>query len=158
MSEDLRNILLKGDEREKPTALGNRVTIKLTGEETGGAYSMVTYTAHPGFAGPPPHRHDFDELFYVLEGQLDFQLGTETVRAGRGELVFAPRGAVHTFANPGAEPVSFLIVFSPPGFEGFFAELADRLRETDGTPDMGVMTELNQKYGVETVQPLDRQR
>jgi mannose-6-phosphate isomerase-like protein (cupin superfamily) len=70
------------------------------------------------------HHHDFDELFYVLDGELTFQLGTELVTRRAGELAFARRGAHHTFANLSGAPGRQLIVCTPAGFERYFARMA----------------------------------
>jgi mannose-6-phosphate isomerase-like protein (cupin superfamily) len=78
----------------------------------------------PRMTGPPLHRHGFDELFCVLDGELTFQLGDERVTRRAGELAFAPRGAAHTFANLAAAPARTLIVCTPAGFERYFARMA----------------------------------
>ena len=61
--------------------------------------SVMDNTVGAGFSGPPLHHHDFDETFYVLEGELTFQLEDEVFTRTRGELAFAPRNVPHTFAN-----------------------------------------------------------
>ena len=76
--------------------------------------------------GPRLHHHDFDEAFYVLEGELTFQLGEELATAGPGSLTFAPRGSVHTFANLTDRPARYLLVITPGGFERMFARIAAR--------------------------------
>jgi uncharacterized cupin superfamily protein len=73
--------------------------VLLRSEQSGGAVSMIDVVAPAGFPGPPLHVHDFDEAFYVLEGELTFQLEDRLVTAGAGELAFAPRNVPHTFAN-----------------------------------------------------------
>lgn len=78
---------------------------------------------------PPLHRHDFDETFYVLAGQLTFQLGDKRITAGPGDLVFAPRGVAHTYANLSDATAHQLIVCAPAGFERYFARMA---AERDG--------------------------
>jgi Cupin domain len=70
----------------------------------------------------------------VLDGELTFQLRDELVRAGPGELVFAPRGVPHTFANLGDAPARQLIVCTPAGFERYFARIAAE-REGADPPD-----------------------
>ncbi len=79
----------------------------------------------PGrWVGPPLHRHQFDEGFYVLEGELTFQQGEEIDTAGPGELIFAPRGVVHTLANRSSEPARYLLICTPAGFERTLARRA----------------------------------
>jgi quercetin dioxygenase-like cupin family protein len=80
----------------------NAPKVLLRSEQSGGALSVIELT---GSATPPLHRHDFDETFYVLEGELTFQLDEELVTRRAGELAFAPRGVPHTYANlSGATP------------------------------------------------------
>lgn len=95
--------------------------------------SVIETRPGPG-AGPNLHKHDFDESFYVLEGELTFQLRDELVSAGPGDLVFAPRGVPHTFANLSERPAHQLIVCTPAGFERYFARLAAE-REGIDPPD-----------------------
>ena len=98
--------------------------VLLRAEEGAGRVSVVESTMPAGAAGPPLHRHAFDEAFYVLEGELTFQLGDELHRVGPGGLAFAPGGLTHGFANRGRRPARFLIVFTPAGFEREFARRA----------------------------------
>lgn len=98
--------------------MGEPTLIKITGEETGGAYSLAEVFVTP--AGLVPlhvHRRE-DEAFYVLEGRVTFRVGEETYEAGPGSFVFGPRGVPHgyTVNTPTAR---LLMLFSPAGFEGF---------------------------------------
>jgi quercetin dioxygenase-like cupin family protein len=104
--------------------------VHLRGEHSNGELAVIETTPAPG-AGPPLHHHDFDEAFYVLEGRLTFRLGDETVTAGPGELIFAPRGVDHTFANLGDSAARQLIICAPAGFERYFARLAAERQGTD---------------------------
>jgi quercetin dioxygenase-like cupin family protein len=104
-------------------------TVLLRSEETAGVVSMIELSSDAGFAGPPLHRHDFDEAFYVLEGELTFQLGDEVFTRTAGELAFAPRNVAHTYANHSDAPARALLVCTPAGFERYFARMA---AERDG--------------------------
>jgi quercetin dioxygenase-like cupin family protein len=97
--------------------------VLLRSEESGGVVSMVETASPVGFAGPPLHIHDFDEAFYVLEGELTFQLEDRLFTAGPGELAFAPRNVPHTYANRSGAPARVLIVCTPAGFERYFARM-----------------------------------
>jgi quercetin dioxygenase-like cupin family protein len=96
-------------------------TILLRSEESGGHVSIVETAFGPRKQGPFLHTHDFDEAFYLLEGELTFQLGDEVMTVRAGEMAFAPRGVPHTFANRSAAPAKYLIVITPAGFERYFA-------------------------------------
>lgn len=98
--------------------------VLLRSEQSHGEVSIVESVMPAGTKGPPLHTHDFDEAFYVLDGEMLFQLDTEAVTAGEGELAFAPRGVPHTLANHSSAPARFLIVFTPAGFEREFARRA----------------------------------
>ncbi len=91
--------------------------VLLRSEQSRGRVSVIESTMPPGAAGPPLHSHEFDETFYVLEGELTFQLGDELVVAGAGDLAFAPGGIPHTLTNRSSTPASFLIVCTPARFE-----------------------------------------
>ena len=97
--------------------------VLLRSEQTDGQLSVIETAPAPG-VGPPLHYHPFDEAFYVLDGQLTFRLRDEILTAGPGELVFAPRGVPHTFANLSDAPARQLIVCTPAGFERYFARIA----------------------------------
>ena len=61
----------------------------------------------------PPHlHHEDDEAWYVLEGKLVVQVGGDEVEAPAGSGVFVPRGTVHTYWNPGPEPVRYLLIMT----------------------------------------------
>jgi quercetin dioxygenase-like cupin family protein len=104
-----------------------RFEVLVRSELSDGAVGIVAITVGAGWGGPPLHHHDFDEAFYMLEGEMTFQLGDALRTAGPGELVFAPRGSVHTLANRGAAAARYVLVITPAGFERYFARLAAEL-------------------------------
>jgi quercetin dioxygenase-like cupin family protein len=107
--------------------------VLLRSEESDAQVSVIETGPPPG-AGPPLHHHDFDEAFYVLEGELTFQLRDELVTARAGDLVFAPRGVPHTFRNLSDAPARQLIVCTPAGFERYFARMAAERQGVDPPP------------------------
>jgi quercetin dioxygenase-like cupin family protein len=97
---------------------GGLATIKATGKETGGLYSIVE-VLEPQGAQAPLHLHrKEDETFYVLEGEMTFHVGEETIRARPGSFVFGPKDVPHTYTVDSG-PARLLFLLSPPGFEGF---------------------------------------
>jgi mannose-6-phosphate isomerase-like protein (cupin superfamily) len=99
--------------------------VLLRSEESSGHVALCENVAPPRWPGPPLHHHDFDEAFYVLEGELVFQLEDEVVTRRAGELAFAPRNVAHTLANHSDAPARYLLVITPAGFERYFARMAD---------------------------------
>jgi quercetin dioxygenase-like cupin family protein len=99
-------------------------TVLLRSEESDGVVSAIEISSPPGFSGPPLHRHGFDEAFYVLEGELTFQLRDEVFTRKAGELAFAPRDVAHTYANHSDAPARALLVCTPAGFERYFARMS----------------------------------
>jgi mannose-6-phosphate isomerase-like protein (cupin superfamily) len=99
--------------------VGDTYTILLTGNDTNGRFCLIDMLVPPG-GGPPPHRHDFEETFIVLEGELDatFRGNKMVVRAG--DTVNIPSNAPHQFHNSSNKPVRLLCICSPAGLENFF--------------------------------------
>ena len=101
-----------------------RTDVLLRSEETGGHISVTEIEVPAHSAGPPLHMHDFDEAFYMLEGELIFQVDEELVTKAAGELSFAPRNVAHTLANQSETPARYVLVCTPAGFERHWARLA----------------------------------
>ncbi len=129
------------------TVLGEQVQALLRSEHTGGRLAVGIVTTPPG-GGPPVHVHEReDELFHVLEGELEaFSSGTWT-RVPAGGTVFLPRGIPHTFRNASARPCRFLVVLTPGGFERYFADLS--ALDAKGLVTPAVAAQCANEYGVE---------
>ena len=157
MSEGQSRTHTAPGEGESVWVVGDLIEVRLSAEDTGGAYSMIEETSPPG-GGPPPHLHrDEDEAFCVLEGEVEFLLGGGTIAAGAGTCVHVPKGTLHTFKNVGTSPSRVLGVLTPGGFEGFFLEAGEPATEgasaPEGEPDVGRIVEIGQKYGLEIPSP-----
>src|SRR5213078_2882440 len=94
--------------------VGDTYTILLLGNDTNGRYCLIDMHIPPG-GGPPPHRHDFEETFILLEGQMEatFRGTKSTLRAG--ETLNIPANAPHQFHNGSSEAVRMLCICSPAG-------------------------------------------
>jgi quercetin dioxygenase-like cupin family protein len=101
-----------------------RTKVLLRSEETGGHVSMTEIMVPPHNAGPPLHTHNFDEAFYVLEGELIFQIEDRLEAKGAGQLSFAPRNVAHALANHSSAPARYVLVCTPAGFERHWARVA----------------------------------
>ena len=102
--------------------VGDTYTILLTGKDTAGRYCLIDMHIPPG-GGPPPHRHDFEESFIILEGEIEatFRGAKSVVRAG--ETINIPANAPHQFQNKSEQPVRLLCICSPAGQENFFTDV-----------------------------------
>jgi len=141
-------VLAPGAGRSFSVRPGDRMTLKVAAAETGGAFALAEFTAPPGYAGPPPHRHrGTDEAFYVLEGEFALTVEGQTAPAGPGAFVYVPRGVLHTYANPGSVPARLLLVMSPAGFERYFDDLAAAY--ASGDPEPGRLAAVFARHGVE---------
>ncbi len=119
-----------------------RFTLKATGDDTNGAYSLVEASG-PSFATPHVH-HDREEAFYVIEGTVTFLAGAETVSAEAGSYVLVPRETMHAFRCEG--DARLLICHSPGGFERFFREASAQIAA--GTFDLEARNQLAVEVGV----------
>jgi quercetin dioxygenase-like cupin family protein len=141
-------VFLRPGEGESIGGGATRLTLKATGETTGGTLFMSESTVEPGFPGPPPHIHEkLHDMFYVLEGTLTFHLGEETAEATPGTFVCVPPGTVHTFSNQSLAPVRFLNFNTPAGFEHYMRELGAVLA-TGRMPTPEEMGQIASKYDV----------
>lgn len=102
--------------------VGDTYTILVTGQDTAGRFCLIDMHIPPG-GGPPPHRHDFEETFTLLEGELDvvFRGAKQVVRAGT--TINVPANAPHQFHNSSSQPARMLCICSPAGQEQFFLEV-----------------------------------
>jgi quercetin dioxygenase-like cupin family protein len=102
--------------------VGDTYTILVSGADTAGRYTLIDMHVPPG-GGPPPHRHDFEEMFTILDGEIEFAFrGIGTV-ATAGVTINVPANAPHVFRNVSERPARLLCLCSPAGQEEFFKEV-----------------------------------
>lgn len=105
----------------------------------------------PGFPGPVRHRHaHMYDIFYVLDGTLTLTLDGEEKDLTPGSFAMVPPGVVHTFSNPGSEPVRFLNIYHPSGLEQYVKEVARRMME-GRPPSPQEMAAIASQYDFEPV-------
>jgi quercetin dioxygenase-like cupin family protein len=102
--------------------VGDTYTLLLTGKDTAGRLSLIDMHVPPG-GGPPPHRHDFEETFIVLEGELAATFRGKQMTVQAGETIQIPANAPHQFHNSSDKPVRMLCICSPAGQEEMFLEI-----------------------------------
>jgi quercetin dioxygenase-like cupin family protein len=102
--------------------VGDTYTILLSGENTDGRYCLIDMHIPPG-GGPPPHRHDFEESFTLLEGEIEATFRGEKSVVRAGETLSIPSNAPHSFTNASKKTVRLLCLCAPAGQEEFFAQV-----------------------------------
>ncbi len=141
--------------------VGDNYTILLTGADTDGRYALIDMFVPPG-GGPPPHRHDFEEMFHVLEGEFEITFRGETSTIRAGETINVPARAPHYFHNSSDADARVLCMISPPGLEEYFTrwgkELPTRTAPLELTEDevkeaIGKAIELGPQYAIENLPP-----
>jgi mannose-6-phosphate isomerase-like protein (cupin superfamily) len=142
-------------EGESVWLLGDLYTFKAVSEDTDGAFALWE-TVSPPEGGPPPHlHHREDETFYVIEGEMEFLVGDDTVGAVAGSFVHIPKGTMHTFKNVGVAPARFVVTVIPGGFEKFFFEVGEPATDksspplSEGLPDVEKLVATAAKYNCE---------
>lgn len=127
--------------------LTDNITIKLSGKDTGGAFSLIENTNSPG-DGIPTHTHRReDETFFIIEGEVEVQVGDETFIARKGDTAFLPRGIPHAWRIVGERVARMLVTATPAGLDDFFVE-ASQL-PADPSPDYPRFFEIAARYGIE---------
>ena len=128
--------------------LGDNQNIKLTGADTNGQYTLIEQNNEPG-VGIPPHVHENeDEVFQVLSGQVEMNVGDKTTTLQAGDLIFCPKGVPHSWKVVGEEKARAMLSIFPAGLEGMFRELAEL---PAGPPDMEKVTAICGKYNLKFV-------
>jgi quercetin dioxygenase-like cupin family protein len=102
--------------------VGDTYTVTVSGEDTAGRFCVIDMHIPPG-GGPPPHRHDFEETFIVLEGEMEATFRGQKTVVSAGETLHIPANAPHQFHNASPRPAKLICICSPAGQEKFFAEV-----------------------------------
>jgi quercetin dioxygenase-like cupin family protein len=113
--------------------VGDTYTILVSGADTAGRYTLVDMHVPPG-GGPPPHRHDFEEMFTVLDGEIELTFRGVATVARAGETINVPANAPHVFRNASDRAARLLCLCSPAGQEEFFQEVGVPVSHRTETP------------------------
>jgi mannose-6-phosphate isomerase-like protein (cupin superfamily) len=114
---------LRGEEGERLNFGDTTIIIRASAESTAGAFTL--FEEVPPLGDTSRHVHDNeDEMFYVLEGEHDFECGDQSFRLGAGGLVFLPRGIPHAHRRVVPRVGRLLVLTVPGGLDGFFRALA----------------------------------
>jgi quercetin dioxygenase-like cupin family protein len=129
-ADDLARALVLA-QSDSPGALhiglvGDTYTILLGGKDTAGKFCLIDMHVPPA-GGPPPHRHDFEETFVVLEGEIEATFRGVKSTARAGQTLHIPANAPHQFHNASRENARLLCICAPAGQEEFFEQVGVRV-------------------------------
>jgi len=109
-------VTTRAGEGEARWWFGSLAELKLTAEHTGGALSILEITEPPNAAAPLHVHHREDETFWILDGDVTFEVGGTTIEAHAGDVAFGPRGVPHCY-TVGETGCRMLFIMTPGGFE-----------------------------------------
>jgi len=131
--------------------LGSTMTVKADVEETGGAYEMVVCETRRG-ADVMPHRHPWAESYFMLDGELEVQIGGRTHITTTGDFLTIPSRAVQGFRVL-SDTARFLHISIGEGATAAFDDIDAHLPGPAGPEDLPVMLEIAARHGVELLLP-----
>jgi quercetin dioxygenase-like cupin family protein len=113
--------------------VGDTYTITVSGDQTNGRFCVIDMHIPPG-GGPPPHRHDFEETFILLQGEMEVTFRGKKSIARSGDTINVPSNAPHQFHNSSSKNVRLLCICSPAGLDSFFQQLGVPVATRTTTP------------------------
>ncbi|MEX2551748.1 MAG: cupin domain-containing protein [Actinomycetota bacterium] len=134
--------------------MGSLALIKATSRDTDGRYALVEVRENAGEAPPLLVHHNEDETFWVIEGEIEFEVGGQKIEARPGTMLFGPRGVPHRYTVRSG-PARMLFLLTPGGFEELLLETsapALELRipvEGEGMLDLDALPEIARRFGCE---------
>src|SRR4029077_20594695 len=139
-------IVVKPDHGETLNVLGMPLRFLCDGPDTDSAWSLMEEEIGLG-QGPAAHRHDWDEAYYVVSGELDFQIDGKPVRLGAREFAYLPRNTVHAFKGASESPTHVLIFAVPAHSSAFFKDVNREVRTIPD--DLAKVPAIGQRHGIE---------
>lgn len=140
--------IVKSTEGRKLNVMGDNQTIKLSGKDTNGLYTLIEQNNDPGI-GIPPHVHENeDEVFHVLEGLVEMSIGDQKTTLEAGDVIFCPKGIPHSWRVVGEQRSKAMLSIFPAGLEGMFEELSQL---PAGPPDLEKVGQICGMYGLRFV-------
>ena len=136
---------VKAGDRAPLNILGMPLRMLCEASETGGAWSLFEEDVPLGM-GPPPHRHDWDEAYYILRGEVEFEIDGQKVRSAAGDFNYLPRNTVHGFKGASDSPARVLIFAAPAHGSEFFKELNEEIRNLP--EDGSKIPEIGERHGI----------
>lgn len=135
---------------------GALAVIQATAADTGGQLAIIEVTEAPGAEAPLHVHHREDEAFWILEGDVTFEVGDVVIEAHAGDYAFGPRGVPHRY-TVGDAGCRMLFILTPGGFEDLVIAMSEPARSRtlppapDGPPDMERMMAAAKAHGCEVL-------
>jgi len=154
-------ITIDENEGKHFSVVGDTYRIVISAEQTGGAYAVIDMLIPPG-GGPGPHAHkNINEMFYVVDGHIDFKTEASNYTATRGSFVNIPKGGeVHCFKNNSNQTAHLLCTVIPAGLDEFFEEIGTAVEPGTFLPpphwneeELKKIMQLAEKYGQKLYPP-----
>jgi quercetin dioxygenase-like cupin family protein len=146
---NLKPKIVRDNEGQIVNVIGDKQTFKLTGKDTNGLFTLIEEENEPG-TGIPLHVHENeDEVFKVIEGEMELTVGGKTTILKAGDLAFGPRGIPHSWKIIGDSKAKVILSVFPAGIENMFEELGGL---PQGPPDFPKVAEICGRYGIKFIQ------
>lgn len=146
--------LRQPNEGQTVAVVGDVYRFMATGDDTDGKYALFEAVVRPG-GGPPPHIHSREEeSFYVLEGEIMFQVGDERIVAKAGTFANMPVGSLHSFRNDTDKTARMIVSVAPAGLEKMFLEVGQSVAFGQQAPppskaEIDKLLDVAPSYGIE---------
>lgn len=147
---ELEPKIVRADDGKKVNVLGDQQTFKLTGKETDGQFTLIEEVNPPGTMIPLHVHTREDEIFKVLEGELEVTVDGKTTILKAGDLAFAPKNVPHSWKVVGENDCKTILSAFPAGIELMFEEIGGL---PAGPPDFAKVAEICGRYGISFIQP-----
>ncbi|HEY4645483.1 MAG TPA: cupin domain-containing protein [Steroidobacteraceae bacterium] len=144
----MAGVTVKAGEGNTLNVLSMPLRFLCDAKDTEGAWSLMEEEIPVGL-GPPRHRHDWDEAYYVLEGALDFEIDGKPVRLEPGDFAYLPRNTAHAFKGASPSPTRVLIFAAPAHSSAFFEDVNREVRKVPD--DLAKVPEIGQRHGIEFI-------
>jgi len=141
----MKEKIVRQSEGKQLNVLGDNQIVKLSGQDTNGQFALIVQDNPPN-ASIPKHIHtNEDELFSVLEGEVEFEVGEQMTILKSGDFIFLPRNVAHSFKVIGTKNAKTTATITPAGLENMFEELSQL---PAGPPDFPKVAQICGNYGL----------
>ena len=143
-------IIVKSQDVRPLHVLGTEVRFLCEGHSTNSAWSLMEVTLPPD-SGPTPHSHQWDEAYFVIEGDVQFTVGDQRFTATAGDFVYTPGSVVHGFRGASQRPARVLILDAPAHASAFFTRVDREVKELPR--DLPKVFDIGENTGIRFVEP-----